>query len=180
MALFPSMASRGLEFNQPSLCCQWPPGWFSCISLRPLYHPFEPGIILKNYQMKLVLCPLACFLSCSIFCLWRWLPVELLPFWCSKRRHSCLTQDPQKCCFFPGVTPATKALVDAGRCLWLTVNWVSSSPFWGEAEMGAGSVLCPLLGGGSVHTLKHTPVLWIPPEASLSNGVNIHSFPFLT
>lgn len=61
--------------------------------------------------------------------------------------------------FFPGVTPATKALVDAGRCLWLTVNRVSSRPLWGEAEIGAGSVLRPLLGGESVDTLKNTPVL---------------------
>lgn len=97
-----------------------------------------------------------------------------VPFWCSKIRWGCLTQNLQKHCF-PGVTPATQALVDAGRWLWLM--WIACplSPFGNEAEMASGRHFFECLNG-NIQTLKPTPVFL---ESMWDFLVRLHEYQFL-
>lgn len=146
--------------------------------------PIPTWNILKNYQIKLELCPLAWFLSCFIFCLWSWLPTELPPFWCSKKRCSCLTQDPQKCCFYSWGDTSYKSL---GGCWQMRVahsdSGVQQTPL-GWSRDGSRQLAVPSTWGwkrrrSETHTcaLNSTwglPVRWSEhPFISFSN-LNVH------
>lgn len=116
-----SVAGGGLGFHRPGPCWQRPPGWFSCTSLTPLYRPFRPRRYWKVTKLSQSCCPHWMF---------SWAPSS---FGCEDelQGNCCHFGAPKldvatypntyKNTVFPGVTPATKALVDAGRWLWLMV-----------------------------------------------------------
>lgn len=140
--------------------------------LSPLYRPFQPRRCWRITKLSSNVVLIRCFLG--LLHLW---PLHVnsravLPFWRRGTRGGCLTQALQKCSFSWGGTNSNLGCWHmAVACVGLGVPHI---------PLGTGRHFFAFYSGKKLHTLEPTPVLWRPPEVSLSDPVNIDSFPFLS